>query len=87
MSRTIRRLAIVALPATVLFAGIAVAPVSNASAKTLSHWATFQGEVDRGGRTGVAGNNPGTPKSMPAPAPTPPAASTTPSAAWASRVP
>lgn len=58
MSRTLRRLAAVALPATVMLATIAVPP---ASAKTLAHWATFQGEVDRGGRSGVAGDNVGTP--------------------------
>lgn len=61
MSRNLRRLASVGLPAIVMFAGIAIAPASAASAKTVAHWATFQGEVDRGGRSGVAGDNPGTP--------------------------
>ena len=61
VSRSLRRLAAVVLPATVMFAGIAVVPASSASAKTVAHWATFQGEVDRGGRSGVAGDNPGTP--------------------------
>jgi hypothetical protein len=61
MSHTLRRLAAVALPAAVLFAGAAVLPGATASAKTLAHYATFQGEVDRGGRSGTAGDNPGTP--------------------------
>ena len=66
MSHTLRQLATVVLPVTVLVAST-VAPAfagftpPAVAATTVAHWATFQGEVDRGGRSGVAGDNVGTP--------------------------
>lgn len=61
MLRTLRRSAAIFLPATVMSVGIAAAPGSSAFAKTVTHWATFQGQVARDGRSGIAGDNPGTP--------------------------
>lgn len=70
MSRTLRRLAAVALPTTLMLAGIAVPAFAASGAgalapafasRSVAHWATFQGEVDRGGMSGVAGDNVGTP--------------------------
>lgn len=62
MTRSLRRLVAVGFPIVLTLAGTAApASASAVSAKTVSHWATFQGFVSSDGRSGTAGDNVGTP--------------------------